>query len=178
MVKPDPPQLRQSASSGFLTAGAAIYRWLRAGGAWVLVAAGVVTLLLWFWPLNVGVGASTADADGSGETQAAAGEVDRDWVHLSLRGPFHRAEKTAEPTFYEDEPISEVVLVGLSYRREGRSVGFFRIDGERTEILAVDEESQGMKVLSLAKDHAVVERDGERMELRRILDSEDGGGMF
>ena len=178
MVKQDPQQSRRSASSWAPTAAGAARSWLRTDGWQVLAVAGVLMVALWVWPLGVQRGPGVNGAGGTGGLPSAGDDADRAWVQLSLRRPLAREEESIEVETYEDEPISEVVLVGLSYRHGGRSVGFFRIDGGGTEILAEEEESQGMKVLRLAKDHAVVERDGERMELRRILDSDGGGGMM
>lgn|GEM_PF-5781768 len=185
MVKPDPQQLWQSAvawtSSWALPATEAVRRWLRAGGSRVLGAAAVVMLLLWVWPLGVGSAGDADGANGLNGSQAGASANDRDWVRLALRRPLGYAEpeqeeQVIEEEYYEEETIPEVVLVGLSYRGGGRSVGFFRINGGGTEILGVDEESQGVRVVRLTKDHAVVERDGERLELRQISGSQDDGG--
>lgn len=182
MVKPDPQQLWQSMVAWAAPATHAVRRWLQTGGTRVLAAAAVVMLLLWVWPLGVGLGADANGADGTDGTQAAEGERDRDWVQLALRRPLGRSEpeeqEVVEDTFYEDQTISEVVLVGLSYRRGGQSVGFFRIDGGGTKILGAGEESQGVRVVRVAKDHAVVERDGERLQLRRVSDAQDDGGAI
>ena len=158
----------------------AMRRWLQTGGIWVLGAAVLVMALLWVWPLGVESAVDANGADGGDASQSVVEDTDRDWVQLALRrqlGYSEQEQEVVDDFYQEEQTVAEVVLVGLSYRGGGRGVGFFRINGGNTEILGADEESQGVRVVRVAKDHAVVERDGERLELRQVSgDKDDLGG--
>lgn len=143
--------------------------------AGMLGSVGLVALVTAGWPLQLGDSARLDPAATATENVSWRTEDDG-WRSRSLRAPlgsggsFDVVEYEAE---YVDEE-SEVVLVGVSYRSAGVSLAFLRFGDGAVRVLGVGEEHEGLRMMSVERDHVVVARDGASSRLELLVEAGPG----
>jgi len=134
------------------------------------------------WPLGLPASVGPAAHSGSEHNNSSGLDLGATWLDRPLRtgASGEDALDIFEPAEWGDESAGGPTLVGMSYRPGGVSIAFFRDADGVVRLIKPGGHVGAFWLVSVGRDHVVVDTDGGRMQLQLAnadewLDAMDSG---